>query len=200
VLNGYLYLKLRNKGIPRKKKGDASKVKILNRVGIEQRPLIASLGIEYGHFEGDTIVSKNHNGCVVVLTEKKTFQEFIIPVKKMDATTVCRAIMETLKNQKLPVFTITLDNGVEFARHELISQGLGCQIYFARPYCSNDKALVENHNRLIRDFVPKGSDFLLIEDSYWQEIQSILNNRPREILGFKTPNQLVAQELATCCI
>ena len=68
-----------------------------------------------------------------------------------------------------------------------------------KPYCSNDKALNENHNRLIRDFVPKGTDFKLIDINYWQEIQDILNNRPREILGFKTPNQMVAQELAICC-
>ena len=199
VLNGKLYLYLRNRGIPRKHKHDASKVKILNRIGIEQRPLIASQKIEYGHFEGDTIVSKNHNACVITLTEKKTLQEFIIPVMKMDALSVANAIIERLRTQCVPIKTLTVDNGVEFARHELIAQELKCSVYFAKPYCSNDKALNKNHNGLIRGVVPKGTDFLAIDINYWQEIQDILNNRPREILGFKTPNQMVAQELAICC-
>jgi len=199
VLGGKLYLKLRNKGIPRKHKYDASKVKIIGRVGIEQRPAIVAQKIEYGHFEGDTIVSRNHNACIVTLTEKKTLQEFIIPVMKMDATSVAEGIIERLKSGSIPIKTLTVDNGVEFAQHALIAKQLKCSVYFAKPYCSNDKALCENHNRLVRDFVPKKTDFKKIAVSYWQEIQDILNNRPREILGFKTPNYMVAQELATCC-
>jgi len=117
----------------------------------------------------------------------------------MDAVTVANAIIDTVKEQGLLIKTLTLDNGVEFARHELIAKELGCCVYFTRPYCSNDKALVENHNRLIRDFVPKGTGFKLIDDVCWQEIQDILNNRLREISGFKTPNQMVAQELQICC-
>lgn len=199
VLGGTLYLYLRNKGIERKQSGDASKVKIIGRVGIEHRPEIASRKEEYGHFEGDTIVSKNHNGLVITMTEKKTLQELIIPVKSMDAITVANAIIATFKQKGLPLKTLTVDNGVEFARHELIAKELGCCVYFTKPYCSNDKALVENHNRLIRDFVPKGTDFTLIDEKYWHEIEDMLNNRPREILGFKTPNQMVAQELQQCC-
>lgn len=200
VLGGNLYRYLRNHGKPRKAKGDASKVKIVGRIGIEHRPEIASSKEEYGHFEGDTIVSKDHNGMVVTLTEKKTLQEFIVPVENMNSITVANAIIEVFKNRPCSIIkTLTLDNGFEFARHDLITKELGCGVYFAKPYCSNDKALVENHNRLIRDFVPKGSDFKLISKEYWREIQDILNNRPREILGFKTLNQMVAQELKLCC-
>ena len=81
----------------------------------------------------------------------------------------------------------------------MIAKGLSCDVYFTRPYCSTDKALVENHNRLIRDFVPKGTDFTTIDVSYWKWIQNTLNNRPREIFGFKSPNQMVAQEILTWC-
>ena len=81
----------------------------------------------------------------------------------MDATTVANAIIDRVKQRGLPIKTLTVDNGGEFARHELIAKELGCGVYFAKPYCSNDKALVENHNRLIRDFVPKGRDFKLID-------------------------------------
>lgn len=198
-LNGKLYLKLRNKGMPTKKSTSAIKVKIPNRVGIEKRPEIASQCLEYGHFEGDTIISKDHNACVVTMTEKKTMQEFIIPVMKMDATSVANAIVSRLGQLNLPVKTLTVDNGFEFYKHELITQQVGCAVYFAKPYCSTDKALVENHNRLIRDFVPKGSDFKSIEKEYWSKIENNLNNRPRKKFNWKSPNQMVAQEVARSC-
>jgi IS30 family transposase len=118
---------------------------------------------------------------------------------KMDANSVAMAIIERLKSKQVPIKTLTIDNGVEFARREIIAQELNCGVYFAKLYCSNDKALCEHHNRLIRDFVPQEPYFKLIDEKYWQEIQDILNNRPREILGFKSPNFMVAQELGTCC-
>ena len=196
---GHLYKYLRNHGKKRKAIGDGTKTKIPDRVGIEHRPQIAAECVEYGHFEGDTIVSKDHNGITVTLTEKKTMQQFIIPIKEMKAVSVANAIITVLKNHPLPVKTLTFDNGWEFTEHKRITKELGCDVYFARPYCSTDKALVENHNRLIRDFIPKGTDFKTIPDEYWSWIQDVLNNRSREKFGFKSPNYMVAQELASWC-
>lgn len=68
---GYLYKLLRNHGKKSKDIGDVSKTKIPNRVGIELRPHIADECMEYGHFEGDSIVSKDHNGITITLTEKR---------------------------------------------------------------------------------------------------------------------------------
>lgn len=144
-------------------------------------------------------MSKDHNGITVTLTEKKTMQQFIIPIDNMKATSVANAIIAVLKNQTLPIKTLTVDNGWEFTEHKLIKKELGCDVYFARPYCSTDKALVENHNRLIRDFIPKGTDFKTIPTEYWSWIQDVLNNRSREKFGFKSPNEMVAQELASWC-
>ena len=198
-LGGKLYKYLRNHGKKRKAIGDGKKARIVDRIGIEHRPTIASQKIEYGHFEGDSIVSKNHNGLVMTLTEKKTMQQFIIPIRKMKSKEIACAIIRELKQLSLPVKTITVDNGWEFSEHKMIAKELNCAVYFTRPYCSTDKALVENHNRLIRDFVPKGTDFTTIDVSYWKWIQNTLNNRPREIFGFKSPNQMVAQEILTWC-
>lgn len=190
---------LRNHGKQRKPIGFGSKTKIPNRVGIELRPQIADECVEYGHFEGDSIVSKEHNAITITLTEKKTMQQFIVPIAEMKAEVVANAIISVLKNQRMPIRTLTVDNGWEFTEHELITKELGCGVYFARPYCSTDKALVENHNRLIRDFVPKGTDFKTIPDNYWAWIQDVLNRRPREKFGFKSPNEMVAQEIASWC-
>lgn len=61
---------------------------------------------------------------------------------------------------------ITVDNGWDFTERELITKELGCGVYFARPYCSTDKVLVENHNRLLRNFVPKDTNFKTIPKEY----------------------------------
>lgn len=79
---------LRNHGKPRKPIGFSSKTKIPNRVGIELRPQIADECVEYGHFEGDSIVSKEHNAITIILTEKKTMQQFIVPIAEMKAKVV----------------------------------------------------------------------------------------------------------------
>ncbi len=67
----------------------------------------------------------------------------------MDATTVAKAIIERLKSKQVPIKTLTVDNGVEFARHEMIAKELNCNVFFTKPYCSNAKALCEHHNRLL---------------------------------------------------
>ena len=78
---------LRNHGKPRKPIGFGSKTKIPNRVGIELRPQIADECVEYGHFEGDSIVSKEHNAITITLTEKKTMQQFIVSIADVKAMT-----------------------------------------------------------------------------------------------------------------
>lgn len=103
-----------------------------------------------------------------------------------------------MKNQLLPIKTLTVDNGWEFTEHKLITEELGCDVYFARPYyCSTDKAFVENHNRVIWDFIPKGTEFKTIPKEYYAWVQDVLNDRSREKFGFKIPNEMVAQELAS---
>ena len=160
---------------------------------------MAAKCIEHGHFEDDTIVNKDHNGISVTLTEKKNMQQFIILMKDMKVTSVANAIILVLKNQLLPIKSLTIDNGWEFTEHKLITEELGCDVYFARPYCSTDKTFVENHNRLIRNFIPKGTDFKTIPKEYCAWVQDVLNDRSRERFGFKSPNEMVAQELASWC-
>ena len=67
-------------------------------------------------------------------------QQFIIPMNEMKAVSVANAIIMALKNHLLSVETLTLDNGWEFTEHKLITKELGCDVYFARAYCSTDKS------------------------------------------------------------
>ena len=86
--------------------------------------------------------------------------------------------------------SLTLDNGKEFARHEVITSVTGIDVFFAHPYHSWERGLNENTNGLIRQYLPKGTDFRTLTLEKLRSIMDRLNNRPRKCLGFKTPNQL----------
>ncbi len=89
-------------------------------------------------------------------------------------------------------YSITFDNGKEFTQHEAISVGTGADIYFADPYCSNQRARNENTNGLIRQYLPKSMRLDQLDPAYVARIQNALNARPRKSLGWKTPAQVLS--------
>lgn len=85
--------------------------------------------------------------------------------------------------------TITTDNGREFAEHEWITKKLGVPVYFADSYCSWQKGAVENGNKLVRLYIPKGTDISTVTDGKIRSIRMKINARPREKLKFNTPTE-----------
>lgn len=83
--------------------------------------------------------------------------------------------------------TITTDNGTEFAAHEPITERLGVPVYFTDPYSSWQKGAIENANKLIRQYIPKGASFQEYPLERIKEIQHKLNRRLREKLDFSAP-------------
>ena len=100
------------------------------------------------------------------------------------------ALLAALQPHADLVHTLTYDNGKEFAYHQTVAEGLDAQGYFAHPYHSWERGLNENSNGLIRQYLPKGTDFHSLTHAQVRSIMDRLNNRPRKCLGFKTPNQL----------
>ena len=100
------------------------------------------------------------------------------------------AAIDLLKPFANKVLTITADNGNEFADHKRINKSLKTDVYFAHPYHSWERGLCENTNGLIRQYFPKGSDFNPIKQKHVQMVMDRLNNRPRKLLGYKTPNEV----------
>jgi IS30 family transposase len=88
------------------------------------------------------------------------------------------------------VRTITSDNGKEFTMHESLAEKINCDWYFANPYHSWEKGSVENDIKCIRKYLPKGTDLTKISNNYVKIIEDKLNNTPRKILGYKTPNEV----------
>lgn len=163
---------------------------ITNRKGIELRPLAASLARVLGYWEGDTIIGKGHQMAIVSLVEKKTKLTRLRLVKNKTADLVCAAMMDIFEPIKAVVKTVTTDNGKEFAMHESLDEALGCDSYFADPYCSWQRGLNENTNGLVRQYIPKERKLETVTKEELQMIEDKLNNRPRKCLGFKTPNQV----------
>lgn len=162
---------------------------IPNRTSIHERPKEAD-GTRFGDWEMDLIIGKNGYGAILVLAERSTSYCIIekLPHGK-NAKEIAKAVVRLLYAYRLTgVLTITTDNGSEFSAHEEITKGLkGIVVYFADSYCSWQKGLVENTNKLIRQYIPKGTDFSSVTPQFIRKIQTKLNRRPREKLNFSTP-------------
>jgi len=127
----------------------------------------------------------------VTLVDRCTRYTFLAKVAFKTAQSVQEAICECLSSVKVLFRSCTLDNGKEFSEHEKISATLDGQVYFAHPYCSYERGTNENTNGLIRQYFPKDYDFTTITDDQLRVVQDKINDRPRKVLGMRTPNELL---------
>jgi transposase, IS30 family len=178
----------------KKRRGIGSK--IINQVSIDNRPKHISLRKEIGHWEGDLMIGKNQKSAIGTIVERKSRYTLIIKLHARNSKEVAKMFSKKL-NQLNPLFkkTMTYDNGIEMARHEEITKKTGMKIYFAHPYSSWERGTNENTNGLIRRYLPKGTDFNEIDEKILMIIQEKLNNRPRKIIGYKTPKEIMDYEL-----
>jgi len=163
---------------------------LIDRISIDERPVVVESHSRIGDWELDTIIGKNHKQALVSLTERKTRYTLIQKVKRKTAGSVADAIIKLLSPFSERVLTMTSDNGKEFAEHKKIARKLNATFYFAHPYASWERGLNENTNGLIRQYFPKGSGFTNITQKDINRAMNRLNNRPRKCLGIKTPNQV----------
>ncbi|MDE6257977.1 MAG: IS30 family transposase [Muribaculaceae bacterium] len=190
---GSLYLNLRHKGHRRKSNPyrHASARNIPDRVSIKERPSAAD-GKRFGNWEMDLILGKNGFQAILVLVERSTGYVIIHRLKHgKKARELASAVNRLLLAYRAEgVLTITTDNGSEFSQHKMITKGLrGVVVYFADPYASWQKGLVEYTNKLIRQYIPKGADFDKFNDVKLMDIQKKLNLRPRKKLKYSNPKK-----------
>lgn len=192
-LSGELLANTRHKGKykrkPKKGRKPTKPTNIPNRTSIHERPEQAD-GTRFGDWEMDLIVGKDGYGAILVLVERNTSYCIIEKLSHgKNAKEIAKAVIRLLYAYRLTgVLTITTDNGPEFSAHQLITKGLkGVTVYFADAYCSWQKGLEENTNKLIRQYIPKGTDFSTVTPGFVKKIQTKLNRRPREKLNFSSP-------------
>lgn len=189
---GELYKHLRIASKPyRKRYGHYDRRgKIKNRVGIDERPDIVEARSRIGDWEGDTVIGKGRKSALLTLVERKTLYTMIMRLKGKRADLLAKAAVDGMMRLKSRVKTITFDNGLEFAHHIKIGEGLKADIYFAHPYASWERGTNENTNGLIRQYFPKGTDFNQVSDEEIKKVMYRLNNRPRKTRGCRSPNEL----------
>ncbi|MDR2963896.1 MAG: IS30 family transposase [Bacteroidales bacterium] len=187
---GMLYEHCRHR-FKHRKRPIGKHIPIKNRVSTDQRPAIVNEKTRSGDWEMDTIVGENNRGAIVTLVERKS--NFMLMEKlehgknaKELANVVVRLLLPYIQN----VHTITTDNGTEFAEHEYISKKLKTRIFFAHLYASWEKGAIENTNKLVRQYIPKKSNFDTINNQQIKQIQYKLNKRPREKLNFYSPKEI----------
>lgn len=195
--NLYTHLRRRCRKYQRRgSNGKTSRGQIRNRVSIEERPLSVEDKNDVGHWEIDTVIGKGHRGALVTIVERVSLFTVSARVNNKSAEEVTAATIALLTPYKAVVRTITADNGKEFAQHEKIAKRLKCDFYFAHPYCSWERGLNEHTNGLLRQDFPKSTDFKTISATEVKRVITKLNNRPRKTLAFRTPADLMAEELA----
>ncbi|WP_183541321.1 IS30 family transposase [Lactovum miscens] len=154
-------------------------------LSIEQRPEAINQREEFGHYEIDTVLLTKAKGeCLLTLTERKTRSELIRLIPDKSAQSVNTALLAL--QGEVQFKSITSDNGREFARlHEVVS----CPVYYCHAYASFERGSNENHNRMIRRFLPKGTRTTTKE--FVTFIEGWINSYPRKMFNYKNSKQML---------
>ena len=177
--------------LKRKKRRVRKNKRILGQ-SIEKRSSAINERTQYGHWEIDLILGKRHTSSVLLtLTERKTRMEIITKLPDKTSTSVKKALLaikETYGHDFKRIFkSITCDNGSEFSFDEYFKKELGSELFYAHPYSSFERGTNENHNGIIRRFIPKGKSLDYLSKGEIDRIANWMNALPRKILGYKTP-------------
>ena len=131
----------------------------------------------------------------MTIVERKTKFTLAAKVSSLKSAVVIGAAIKLLMPFKQAVFTVTADNGTEFAFHKELSKAVKAEVYFCHPYSSHERGLNENTNGLLRQYWPKERRFTSVEQEEVCEVVKELNCRPRKTLQYKTPESLMRAHL-----
>lgn len=199
-IHNEIFLKLTSKDLPHKNKRKRIKAqtKRIRKTGgksIEERSEKINDRKELGHWEIDTVIGKREKGtCLLVMTERMSRYQKIIKLKEKTSKEVVRAI-SNLKSKyscdfKKKFKTVTSDNGSEFMDSKSIEELGITDHFYCHSFCSYERGSNENANRLIRRWIPKGTDISKISKEEIKEIQTWINNYPRELFKGKSSNEI----------
>lgn len=191
VLKKELLRHLRTRRVNRRSKKSRTKGQprgqIIDGVSIRERPAEVEDRAIPGHWEGD-LVSGAGNSHVATLVERHSRFTMLVKLEGKDTTTVVRALSRHAK--KIPAElrrSITWDRGTEMAAHKDFTLATNIQVYFCDPQSPWQRGTNENTNRLIRQYLPKGSDLAVHSQAALNKIARRLNQRPRKTLDYQTP-------------
>lgn len=163
------------------------------RKGIDERPEIILQRGRVGDVKADFIVSgKTGNGYLLTVVDRKVRFGMIRKVLPVSIANMEEAFLE-VKAAYPEVKSITTDNDLLFRYHERLEALLGVPIYFCDPYASWQKGSIENYNKQVRKYVPKGADISTYDEAYLQFVEARLNSRFMSVLSYKTPAECLEE-------
>jgi IS30 family transposase len=208
-----VFLNLSNKHLWIKRKGYKRKHKKISRVAlnntitrnIDERPEEINSRENIGHWEMDCVVSgRGSKAVLLVLTERKSRKNLIFKMKDKTQKSVGK-VLDKLERKHRYKFkkifkSITMDNGCEFVNQEIIEKSMLTKMkrttaYYAHPYSSWERGSNENANKIIRRFIPKGSDISKYTDKEIKRVEYWINNYPRKILKYKTSMEVYEKDI-----
>jgi len=169
---------------------------IPERVSIHDRPDDVNNKKEFGHWELDAVEGKGHKEAIATFLERVSRYYQAVKIPNLDAEYAVKAHLSVLG--MYPEFarqTTTFDNGKENTNHTKLWQYYGILTYFCDPYCSWQKGSNENHNGLLRRYIPKKTDFSLFSQAELDSMVEEMNDRPRKCLNYSTPKEVFMRYL-----
>lgn len=188
------YLPLKRKKRKKKQGRNVQKERISDRVSIHLRDKSVESREIFGHFEGDSIIGRQIKGKVIhTEVERKTRYLKAVVVNSKSSQDTIDAQIKIFS--QIPTKSVTTDNGLEFAKHQQL-RALGISTFFADPYSSWQRGTNENTNRLIRRYLPKKTSFNNLTQEDLDDMVWEINNRPKKVLNFATPQEAFDRELS----
>ena len=169
---------------------------IVDAVSIRERPASVEDRAVPGHWEGD-LIAGSRNSHIATLVERHSRFVMLVKLEARDSATVVAAL--TRKIKRLPAElrqSLTWDRGAELAQHQKITLATDMKLYFCDPYSPWQRGTNENTNRLLRQYLPKGTDLSVHSQADLNQIAKRLNQRPRKTLGFETPANKLNRSVA----
>lgn len=185
------YLRRKQKKRRKQKGRKVQRAQIPDRVSIHLRPEWINQRKVFGHWEGDSLEGKGHKDGAHVEVERVSRKVAGKLVKAIDSKEALKAQKKIFgKLPKVARKSTTLDNGRENHLHQQLKRKLKMKTYFTDPYSAWQKGSVEHGNWLLRYYFPKGTDFREVSEEEFQEAIKEVNQRPRKILDYQTPNEV----------
>jgi IS30 family transposase len=177
----YCHLLYSKRHYRKKRRKKNKRVLIPNRIDISERFLGSENRTRYGHWEKDAVNSRQGvSASLAVATERKSRLLAVRKVRNMSPVNHEIATQKMLKNKK--ALSITRDNGIENIHHGETK----IPSFFCEAYSSWQKGSIENSNKLIRIFFPKGTDFRFVTQTEVDQAVKLINEKPRKILGYRS--------------
>lgn len=151
---------------------------------IFERPQSVANRTDAGDFELDMVVCRQSNSAVLSVRDRKTRKAWLRLVPNLKADTLSLEILRVLR--AIPPAlrrSCTYDRGSEFAAVHKLEPLFGIVNYFCDAYAAWQKGSVEQQNKELRRYLPKGTDLSTVTPEHLLRIEALLNSKPRRVLG-----------------